>query len=163
MGEGYGGCQVQLAIEKGCIDEPGVSQFGWLGSRLSKLSRKQAGIAYQEAGRIAGSKLAQLVQLDQLELSLAQLSPSLFSVFLLVRVRSARAHARGAFMSTAQLLLNELNQRALIYPPPMRYVRRKITASVDGGPSGGSSVRRPLSEDPRRRQQYFFSCCCRIT
>jgi hypothetical protein len=27
----------------------------------------------------------------------------------------------------------------------------KISASVDGGPSGGSRVRRPVSEDPHRR------------
>ena len=28
--------------------------------------------------------------------------------------------------------------------------------SVDGGPSGGSSVRRPGSEDPHRRQRKLF-------
>ena len=32
-----------------------------------------------------------------------------------------------------------------------RHVCRKISASVDGGPSGGSRVRRPGSEDPHRR------------
>ena len=34
---------------------------------------------------------------------------------------------------------------------PPRHVRQKISASVDGGPSGGSRVRRPGSEDPHRR------------
>ena len=34
---------------------------------------------------------------------------------------------------------------------PPRHVRRKISASVDGGPSRGSRVRRPGSEDPHRR------------
>jgi hypothetical protein len=32
-------------------------------------------------------------------------------------------------------------------------VRRKISAYVDGGLSGGSRVRRPGSEDPRRRER----------
>jgi hypothetical protein len=35
--------------------------------------------------------------------------------------------------------------------PPPGHVREKISASVDGGPSGGSRVRRPGSEDPHRR------------
>ena len=35
--------------------------------------------------------------------------------------------------------------------PPPKHVRRKNSASVDGGPSGGSSLRRPVSEDPHRR------------
>ena len=30
---------------------------------------------------------------------------------------------------------------------------RKISASVDGGPSGGSRVHRPGSEDPHRRER----------
>ena len=34
-------------------------------------------------------------------------------------------------------------------------MRRKISAHVDGGPSGGSSVRRPGSEDPHRRERKF--------
>ena len=34
-------------------------------------------------------------------------------------------------------------------------MRRQISASVDGGPSGGSSVRKPGSEDPHRRQRKF--------
>jgi hypothetical protein len=38
----------------GCRDDSGVSLFGWLGSRLANLSRKQAGIVKYEAGRIAG-------------------------------------------------------------------------------------------------------------
>ena len=33
---------------------------------------------------------------------------------------------------------------------------RKISASVDGGPSGGSHVRRPGSEDPDRRERKLF-------
>ena len=32
-------------------------------------------------------------------------------------------------------------------------MRRKISAGVDGGPSGGSRVRRPGSKDPHRRQR----------
>ena len=36
-----------------------------------------------------------------------------------------------------------------------RRMRREISASVDGGLSGGSSVRRPGSEDPHRRQRKF--------
>ena len=32
-----------------------------------------------------------------------------------------------------------------------RHVCQKISASVDGGPSGGSRVRRPGSEDPGAR------------
>ena len=36
-----------------------------------------------------------------------------------------------------------------------RHKHRKISAIVDGGPSGGSSVRRPGSEDPHRRLQKF--------
>ena len=36
-------------------------------------------------------------------------------------------------------------------PSPLRHVRRKISASVDGGPSRGSRVRRPGSDDPHRR------------
>ena len=35
-------------------------------------------------------------------------------------------------------------------------MRRKISASVDGGPSGKSRVRRPGSEDPHRRWRNFF-------
>ena len=31
----------------------------------------------------------------------------------------------------------------------------KILAQVDGGPSGGSRVRRPGSEDPHRRELIF--------
>ena len=37
-----------------------------------------------------------------------------------------------------------------------RHVRRKISAHVNGGPSGGSSVRRAGSEDPHRREWKFF-------
>jgi hypothetical protein len=36
-------------------------------------------------------------------------------------------------------------------------VRLKISPGVDGGLSGGSSVRRPRSEDPHRRQWKLFS------
>jgi hypothetical protein len=42
----------------------------------------------------------------------------------------------------------------LTYSPPLGHVRRKNTTSIDGGPNGGSSVLRPVSEDPHR--------CCRI-
>ena len=45
---------------------------------------------------------------------------------------------------------------SIFWTPPPRHVRRKISASVDGGPSGGSRVRRPGSEDPHRRQRNFF-------
>jgi hypothetical protein len=31
----------------------------------------------------------------------------------------------------------------------------KISAHVDGGPSGGSSMRRPRSEDPHRRERNY--------
>ena len=34
-------------------------------------------------------------------------------------------------------------------------MRRKISALVDGGLSGGSRVRRPWSEDPHRRERKF--------
>jgi hypothetical protein len=34
-------------------------------------------------------------------------------------------------------------------------VRRKISAHVDGGPSGASSMRRPGSEDPHWRERKF--------
>ena len=34
-------------------------------------------------------------------------------------------------------------------------MRLKISAGVDGWPSGGSSVCRPGSEDPHRREQIF--------
>ena len=33
---------------------------------------------------------------------------------------------------------------------------RKISAHVDGGLSGGSSIRRPRNEDPHRREQKFI-------
>ena len=33
---------------------------------------------------------------------------------------------------------------------------RKISANVDGGPSGGSFVCRPGSEDPHQRERNFF-------
>ena len=36
-----------------------------------------------------------------------------------------------------------------------RHVCRKISAHIDGGLSGGSSVRRPGSNDPHRRQRNF--------
>ena len=32
---------------------------------------------------------------------------------------------------------------------------KRFHKSVDGGPSGGSSMHRPLSEDRRRRLRYF--------
>ena len=38
-------------------------------------------------------------------------------------------------------------------PPHLRHVRRIISAYVDGGPSGGSSVSRPGSGDPHQREQ----------
>ena len=47
----------------------------------------------------------------------------------------------------------------IFWPPPPRHVRRKISAGVDGGLNGGSSVRRPRSEDPHRRQRKFYVCC----
>jgi hypothetical protein len=36
---------------------------------------------------------------------------------------------------------------------------RKFSGSVDGGPSGGSSVRRPRSEDPQSALAEFESLC----
>ena len=39
-------------------------------------------------------------------------------------------------------------------------MRRKISDSVDGGPSGGSRVRRPGSEDPHRRKRKFVTHIC---
>ena len=39
-------------------------------------------------------------------------------------------------------------------------MRRKISAQVDGGLSGGPRVRRPGSEDPQRREQKFFIVSC---
>ena len=36
-------------------------------------------------------------------------------------------------------------------------MRRKISAHVDGGLSGGSRVRGPGSEDPHRHERIFFS------
>jgi hypothetical protein len=45
---GIWGSLVKLAVEIGCIDDSGVSQFGWLGSRLALLTRKQeANVAMQ--------------------------------------------------------------------------------------------------------------------
>ena len=38
-------------------------------------------------------------------------------------------------------------------------MRRKISAHVDGGLSGGSRVRRPGSEDPHRRERKFVKFC----
>ena len=38
-----------------------------------------------------------------------------------------------------------------------RHVRWKVSASVDGGLSGGSGVRRPGSEDPHRRLLFTFT------
>ena len=35
-------------------------------------------------------------------------------------------------------------------------MRRKISVHVDGGPSGGSRVRRPGSEDPHRRGRKSY-------
>ena len=40
--------------------------------------------------------------------------------------------------------------------PPSRHVHRKISVGVDGGLSGGSSVRRSGSEDNHRRQREFL-------
>ena len=40
--------------------------------------------------------------------------------------------------------------------PNSRHVRRKISAHVDGGLSGGSRVRRPGSKDPHRREWKFI-------
>ena len=37
--------------------------------------------------------------------------------------------------------------------PPTQTCAAKISANVNGGPSGGSSIRRPMSEDPHRRQR----------
>ena len=38
------------------------------------------------------------------------------------------------------------------FPPPPRHVRWIISAGVDGGLGGGSSIRRPGNEDPRQRK-----------
>jgi hypothetical protein len=40
----------------------------------------------------------------------------------------------------------------LIRKSTPRHVRRKLSAHVDGGPSGGSIMRRPGSEDPHGRE-----------
>ena len=37
-----------------------------------------------------------------------------------------------------------------------RHVRQQISAGVDGGLNGGSSLGRPGSEDPHRRQWKFL-------
>ena len=42
-------------------------------------------------------------------------------------------------------------------PSPHWHMCWKISAGVDGGLSGGSSVRRPVSKDPHRHQRKFFS------
>jgi hypothetical protein len=39
-------------------------------------------------------------------------------------------------------------------------VGQKISALVDGGPSGGPRVRRPGSEDPHRRERKFGTFLC---
>ena len=41
-------------------------------------------------------------------------------------------------------------------PVVCRHVHRKISAHLDGGLSGGSSVRRPRSEDPYWHERKFF-------
>ena len=43
----------------------------------------------------------------------------------------------------------------LLVPPSRRHVLWNSFAGVDGGPSGGSSMRGPSCEDPHRRQQMF--------
>ena len=40
----------------------------------------------------------------------------------------------------------------LIRKSTPRHVRRKLSAHVDGGPSGGSIMRRPRSKDPHGRE-----------
>ena len=50
---------------------------------------------------------------------------------------------------------NHLKWREFLLPPPQT-LGPKISASVDGGLSGGSSVRRPGSEGPHRRQRKFI-------
>ena len=44
MDAGEGAGESSLAIKKGCIADSGIGLYRWLGSRLAKLSRKQAGI-----------------------------------------------------------------------------------------------------------------------
>ena len=48
-------------------------------------------------------------------------------------------------------LARKLIRKTVRQFPPPRHVRRKISTSVDGGPSEGSRVRRPGSEDSHRR------------
>ena len=56
--------------------------------------------------------------------------------------------------------VDQKNFQTILPPlPPPRHVRRKISAGVDGGLSGGSSVRRPGSEDPHRHQRKFSILC----
>ena len=45
--------------------------------------------------------------------------------------------------------------------PPTRRVRRKISSGVDGGLSGGSSVRRPGREEPQAPAE-IIQCLCHI-
>ena len=42
-----------------------------------------------------------------------------------------------------------------MFNPPTKHVRRKISAGVDGGLSGGSSMPRPGSEDPIGASRNF--------
>ena len=63
-----------------------------------------------------------------------------FLVFLTVRVRASRARACGAFMRTAQLLLNELKYRTLNYPPPLRPQTKKKTRLCRQKPSFGENL-----------------------
>ena len=48
-------------------------------------------------------------------------------------MRSSHTRVRVAFISTAQLLLNDLKYRTLTYPPPLRHVRQKKIPLVSMG------------------------------
>jgi hypothetical protein len=61
--------------------------------------------------------------------------------------------ARRAFMSTAQLQLNELNYRTLT--PPLGHMRRKNSTRVKGGASGGSSAAQPGVRTPKSASGNF--------
>jgi hypothetical protein len=51
--------------------------------------------------------------------------------------------ARMVFMSTAQLLLNELNLRTLTYPPPLGHVCQKVPLVLMGGGVEGQACGDP--------------------
>ena len=49
-----------------------------------------------------------------------------------------------------------------LFTPPPRHMCWKISAGVDGGLSGGSSLSRPRSEDPHRHQRKLLLYFCSI-